>query len=88
MIRVQRDRGWPWFRFQPFSLELDGSIVEKIGGGQSVHVPTPPGDPRVRVRFRATVWSDPVTLTLAEGEQHTLQCGTDWRGYPWLRKQP
>lgn len=84
IVQVDRSRGWPWFRFQPFSVELDGSIVEKVRGGQTIRVPTSSGEHRVRVRFRTTVWSDPVTITLADGEERTLQCDTDWRGYPWL----
>jgi hypothetical protein len=83
-IRINRRPGWPWFRFQPFSIEVDGSIVEKVRGGQTVHLAVSSGEHRIRVRFRAVVWSDPVVIAMADGEESILDCDTDWRGYPWL----
>jgi hypothetical protein len=87
-IRIDRRSGWPWFRFQPFSIELDGSIVDKVRGGQTVRLPVSSGEHRIRVRFRTVVWSDPVVVALAEGEERILHCDTDWRGYPSLTARP
>ena len=89
VVQVDRDRGWPWFRFQPFSLELDGTTVERVRGGQSVRVPTSSGEHRVRVRFRATVWSDRVTITLARGGLCALSSAVRiGEAIPGLRENP
>lgn len=88
VLRLERKRGWPWFAFQPFSVEIDGSIVEKVRGSQTVTLSLTPGDHRIRVRFRAVVWSDPVVVTMADGDQSVLICDTDWRGYPSLAPTP
>jgi hypothetical protein len=83
-VHIDRKTGWPWFRFQAFTVELDGSDVQTIGASQSIDLPTSPGEHRIRVRFRRVVWSDPVVVTLSEGDECVLECDTDWGGYPWL----
>jgi hypothetical protein len=88
VLRLERKRGWPWFAFQPFSVEIDGSITERVRGGQTVTLSLAPGEHRIRVRFRAVVWSDPIIATAADGDQLVLTCDTDWRGYPWLALSP
>jgi hypothetical protein len=74
-------------RFQPFAVEIDGSMFEQVRGGQSVSFPASLGEHRVRVRFRTAVWSDQVVVTLIEGQECTPECDTDWRGYPWLARK-
>jgi hypothetical protein len=86
-VRIDRRRGWPWFRIQPFSVELDGRIVEKMRGGQSISLPVSSGEHRIRVCFRTLVWSEPVVITLGEDEGCVLECDTDWEGYPWLARK-
>lgn len=83
-IEVTRRPGWPWFRFQAFLIEMDGSIVGKIRGGQTRLVQVAAGEHRIRVRFRLVVWSDVVIVTLKQEETARLTCDTDWRGYPTL----
>ena len=86
-VRIDRMPGWPWFRLQPFTVELDGSNVEKIRHGKSIALSIPSGEHRVRIRFRTLVWSDPFVVTLTDGEECLLECDTDWQGYPWLARK-
>jgi uncharacterized Fe-S cluster-containing radical SAM superfamily protein len=58
-----------------------GSIVENVRGGQTIRHPVSSGEHRVGVRFRVVVWSDPVVVAVADGEECFLDCDTDWRGY-------
>ena len=81
-IRVFRVRGRPWFAFQPFSVEVDGAVVGKLRGGKALDCEVSPGQHRVRVKFRMTVWSDVLSVSVAEGQVEVLACRNDWAGYP------
>ena len=59
-----------------------------VPGGGTFRVSASPGPHRFRVRFRLSVWSDPLDVTIDPEEELQLVCGTDWRGYPWVRIAP
>jgi hypothetical protein len=84
-IRVSRPRGKWWFAFQPLSLELDGAIVGKLVGGDTLTIEVSPGEHVLRVKFRLVVWSDRLTLFVASGEERLVECRSDWAGYPSIR---
>lgn len=80
-IRIIRVRGRWWFAFQPFSIEIDGAVVGKLRGGQSLAFDVAPGQHPVRVRFR-TVWSEVLLASGGEDQEQVLMCQTDRAGYP------
>ena len=84
-VHITRDRGPWWFRVQSFGIELDGALVERIRGGETRTITTPPGRHCVRVKFRMIVRSEEVSEHMEAGDQLRLECGTDRRGYPYLR---
>jgi hypothetical protein len=88
IIRVSRTKGKWWFAFQLFALELDGTIVGKLAGGESKAIEVQPGEHVLRVKFRRVAWSDKFTLSVPEGEQRLVECQTDWAGYPSIRFIP
>lgn len=83
-ITIERKPGRPWFRFQNFVIEVDRSIAGTIRGGQSLVLPVESGQHQIRIKFRMIVWSDPLFLSVEEGQEMFIACDTDWRGYPRL----
>jgi hypothetical protein len=45
---------------------LDGVIVGKLVRGESMMIEVGPGEHAVRVKFRLVVWSERLTLSVAE----------------------
>jgi len=84
-IGISRSQGRWWFAFQPFRLELDGVIVGKLLGGESMTIEVNPGEHVLRVKFRLVVWSDRLTLSVAEGEERFVVCENDRAGYPLIQ---
>jgi len=84
-IKVSRRKSRWWYAFQPISVELDGVIVGKLVGEDSMMVEVRPGQHVLRVKFRLVHWSNKLTLSVAEGDQRLVQCQTDWAGYPSIQ---
>jgi hypothetical protein len=64
---------------------LDGVIVGKLLGGESMTIEVNPGEHVLRVKFRLVVWSDRLTLSVAEGEERFVVCENDRAGYPLIQ---
>jgi hypothetical protein len=83
-IGLIRSKEHWWFGVQPFKIELDGEFVGSVYGGKSQQFEVAPGSHRVRVRFRAVVWSDELVVPAAKNSTTWITCRTDRFGYPHL----
>ena len=84
-IKIVRVRCRWWFAFQPFTVELDGTAVGTLRGGESHAYEVASGEHRVRVKFRRVVWSEPLAVRVTSDQEVVLACRTDRWGYPSIR---
>jgi hypothetical protein len=63
-------------------VEIDGAVVGTLRGGEALVREVSPGQHRVRVKFRTTVWSNVHLVSAVEGQEAVLVCRNDRAGYP------
>lgn len=68
-----------------FTVVLDDEPVGKVGNEQVRIFEVEPGEHRLHMRFLALRRSEELRMTLEEGEERRLVCGTSGMGWPTLR---
>jgi hypothetical protein len=69
-----------------YTVVLDDHPVDKIGNEQVRILQVEPGEHRLHLRFVGLRRSEELRLSLREGEERQLVCGTSAWGWPTLRE--